>query len=60
MKVTLEKAHTHAGVDYQTGDVLDVPDHLVPWLESVGAVKPVGGDPAPAKSRPKPDKKEKA
>lgn len=60
MRVVILAPHTHAGADYKPGDTLDVEDHLVPWLVSVGAAKPEGGDAAPTKPRPKPDKKEKA
>ena len=39
-KVTLAKAHTHAGQDYQAGDQIEVDTATAQWLQTQGVTAP--------------------
>lgn len=51
MKVTLKKAHTHAGKECVPGDEIEVSAAEAAWLAGAGVIDPVGADSAPAKGK---------
>ena len=37
VKIKLEKPHTHAGKEYETGDEIEVSERQAEWLEKIEA-----------------------
>lgn len=46
-KLKLEATHTHAGVAYPAGHIIDVDEHTAQWLIDRGIGAPVRSEPAP-------------
>ena len=49
MKVKLLKSHTHAGMDYKSGDVIEVNERQAVWLRETGVVEKDKKEPAPVR-----------
>lgn len=49
IKVTLAKAHTHAGKDYADGDKINVREATAAWLKKAGVVADSATTATPAK-----------
>jgi len=67
MIVTLIKPHTHAGLDYQPGDTLDVDEATARWLNANGIARhdrqpapQPQGDGTPLKPKPTQRKESKS
>jgi hypothetical protein len=51
-KVKLKVTHTHAGVAYPAGHILDVDERAARWLVGQGIAVPADGELAPAPEAP--------
>lgn len=55
-KLRLKVTHTHAGVAYPPGHVIDVDDHTARWLTARDIGTPASSDPVPAAAPVEPAK----
>lgn len=55
-KLRLKVTHTHGGVAYPPGHVIDVDDHTARWLTERDIGTPASGDPVPAADPVEPQK----
>lgn len=55
MRIQLTAPHTHAGRQYPTGAMIELPDTKAQWLIGLGRATPITDDdkPAPRAAKPK-------